>query len=790
MADYALQFNGSSQYVSFGNVLLSNTDVTATIHIKLTQNSSSNYDVVYGYGNTRWFLILLGSSSAVSFNIKIGGVEKTSGITSVLSLNTEYLFVGQYTASSGLLAVYVYDTSGNLVSSNSSTNLGGMDSTAQALQVAHDPARNFYAGMIGDGPRVYSRILTSAELVALAQKQYVNPVNLIGQWKFNEGSGATTADNVSTNNGTLVNTPTWVAGFDTVAPSVSTQAATSITQTSAVLNGTISDNGGANSTIRGFQYNTVPYADRDTSTTGSYSTGAFTATISNLSPGITYYARAYATNSSGTTYGSWISFAALAPTYSITINGVDRTTDILADTLIIEDVLNDQQNTCSFSLLDRNSVGVPSTDQEIIITLNDGSRLFAGKILTIKEQSVKVAGIVRFDFTCIDYVRLLDSNLVNKSYTNMTDAAIIADILTTYCSGFGITGTNVVSGVTISQITFNYLQPSQCFRKIADLTGRNWYIDYNKDVHYFPLTQTAAPFNITSSSNAYIDLTISKDASQLKNRVYVRGGTKLSDATTYQTKGDGVKRQFVLPDKPHSVSVAVNGVSKTLGIKNINLTGFDYYLNFEEKYLEQDSGAVILATTDTLTMNYSYDIPILVAVENTASIATNGQKEFAIFDKSITTSQAARDRASAELTDYANSIVEGTFRTFTNGFRSGQYININLSSYGVNDNYIITKVTATSFGAGNYVYDISIASAKTMGVIRFLIELLEANKNLIELSSSEVVDNLLSATDSLSTDSLTDVLTIDSAGGYSTWCPDSIVTTPTTRARWDLFQWM
>lgn len=371
----------------------------------------------------------------------------------------------------------------------------------------------------------------------------------------------------------------------------------------------------------------------------------------------------------------------------------------------------------------------------------------------------------------------------------MTDAAIISDLVNTYCPASGITTTNVVAGVTINQISFNYVQLSQAIRKICDLTGRNWFVDYNKDIHYFPLTQSAAPFSISSTTTTYSSLSISKDSSQLKNRVYVRGGTYLSDYTTYSEKGDGEKTKFVLPDKPHDVSITVNGVSKTVGVKNIDTSGYDWYLNFQEKYVEQDSGGAVLATTDIIEVTYKYDIPILVAVEDSASIIANGVQEFSIFDKSISTTQAARDRASAELTDYANSLVEGSFTTYTTGFRSGQYLNINLSDYGINANYIVQKVVSRSLGAGLFVYDVMIASAKTMGIIRFLIELLEANKNLIELDSNEVVDELLAVQDSLLSDSLTDALTIDSTGPYFTWCTDSLDATPITRMRWDLFQW-
>lgn len=569
---------------------------------------------------------------------------------------------------------------------------------------------------------------------------------------------------------------------------VTTNPATSISRTTTTLNGEIVATGGVNATIRGFEYNTVSgIADKITVQNGSFSTGTFSANITGLTPNTTYYFRSYATNSSGTVYGSWESFTTSSDPYNVSINSVNRTTDILNQTINIEDILNDQQNTLSFVLIDRSGNGIPDTDDTITITLSDSTVIFSGYVQKVELQK-QPNGIVAASVQCLDQAWLLDRNLVHKTYEDMTDKAIIEDIVSTYCSGFGITTTNVVLGVTIDQISFNYIQPSQAIRQICDLTGRNWYIDYSKDIHYFPLVTNVAPFNITSSSNSYFGLKISKDNTQLKNRVYVRGGTKLSDATYYQEKGDGTKVKFVLPDKPHEVTVKVNGVTKTLGIKNIDTSGFDWYLNFQEKYVEQDSGGAVLATTDTLRVDYSYDIPILVAVENQASILANGVKEFAIFDKSITTSQAARDRASAELTDYAQDIIEGSFNTYTSGFVSGQYININLSEYDVNADYIVQRVIAKSLGGGLYVYEVSIASAKTMGIIRFLIELLEANKNLIELDNNESVDELLGLTDSLIADSITESLTIDSAGPYRTWCADSLEAT-STRFRWNLAEW-
>jgi len=571
-------------------------------------------------------------------------------------------------------------------------------------------------------------------------------------------------------------------------PTISTIGSVSTTKTTITVRGEITDIGVGNATRRGFQYNTVEYPDKSKYEDGDFGAEQYDLTITGLTPGTPYYIRAYATNADGTEHGEWVQIITDAATYNVTINEIDRTSDVINKSITITDVINDVQNTYKLLLVDRSGNGIPDPDEEIVITLDDDTKIFGGYIISV-DLDQKGGGEVFATIVCIDYVRLLDRNLVHKTYESETDKDIIEDIVDTYSPGLGITTDNVIEGVTIDQISFNYIQPSQALRKLCEITGRNWYIDYDKDIHYFPLTTNAAPFNIDDDTSDYFDLKISKDSSQIKNRVYVRGGTKLSDATTYSEAGDGEKTKFILPDKPHNVTVTVNDVEESVGIKHIDTSGYDWYLNYQEKYLEQDSGGAILNTDDILEVNYQYDIPILVALEDPTSIIEHGQQEFAIFDKQITTTDAARDRAQAELTDYANNVIEGQFSTYETGFISGQYINIDLTNYDIDDDYIVQKVVAKAMGGGTYMYKIYVASAKTLGIIKFLIELIENNRNIITLDDNEVVDELFNLTDSLLSDSLLDSLTIDSQGPYSTWCTDSTDTDPSTRAQWELFQW-
>ena len=103
----------------------------------------------------------------------------------------------------------------------------------------------------------------------------------------------------------------YATGSDTVSPTVTTQAASSITSTTCLGNGNITDEGTADVTRRGFCYKAGTTGDPTTADSvayddGSFSTGAYTKTISGLTPITAYRVRAYCVNSVGTSYGSTV----------------------------------------------------------------------------------------------------------------------------------------------------------------------------------------------------------------------------------------------------------------------------------------------------------------------------------------------------------------------------------------------------------------------------------------------------------------------------------------------------
>lgn len=95
-----------------------------------------------------------------------------------------------------------------------------------------------------------------------------------------------------------------------VAPSVTTNAISSITSSSMTLNGNVTSDGGGTITERGFYFGTNSSSPTNNAKyTVSGTTGTYSFNKTGLSGSTTYYCWAYATNSGGTSYGAMQSAA-------------------------------------------------------------------------------------------------------------------------------------------------------------------------------------------------------------------------------------------------------------------------------------------------------------------------------------------------------------------------------------------------------------------------------------------------------------------------------------------------
>ncbi len=111
-----------------------------------------------------------------------------------------------------------------------------------------------------------------------------------------------------------------------VVPTLTTAAITAVSGNSAVGGGNVTVGGGAEVTVRGVCFSSVNQIPTvaDTKTADAKGTGVFTSALAGLKGNVTYYVRAYATNSAGTGYAPVVSFKTLVDLPVVT------TTDVTA----------------------------------------------------------------------------------------------------------------------------------------------------------------------------------------------------------------------------------------------------------------------------------------------------------------------------------------------------------------------------------------------------------------------------------------------------------------------------
>lgn len=389
------------------------------------------------------------------------------------------------------------------------------------------------------------------------------------------------------------------------------------------------------------------------------------------------------------------------------IAGVDRREDLESNTLEIEEQLTYQMNTCSFVLKgDR-----PTEGEEVIIEDDNLGRMFAGTIVSVELNRYNQSKTMKtWSVECDDYTNKLDSKLVVETYEDMPADEIFKDLARKYCPDFTVNG--VRSGApTVEMIVFDYLPPSECFRELAEYCGWQWEPDYYMDLHFFDTDELTAPAPMEIvPGGKFRNVSFSIDNQGLRNRVYVRGGTMLSDPFTYEIEADGVARLWMLPHKPHELSFNQGSV----GIEHLHdEEDYDYLMNFQEKYIRASAHTPTLPAGTNLSFTFKYDIPVDTIVDDlesqekiSAIQGGDGVYEHVIEDNSLVTLDAAEAAGLADLRQHANPNVKGSFETIVPGWRPGQILRINLPDRGIDGEYLVQTVRKNAIDGGRWIYTI------------------------------------------------------------------------------------
>jgi hypothetical protein len=224
---------------------------------------------------------------------------------------------------------------------------------------------------------------------------------------------------------------------EVAVPALLTADVTLISATSAVSGGNITTDNGEAVTARGVCYNTLPTPTiTNSKTTMCPGNGPFTCSILGLTPGTTYFIRAYATNSVGTSYGNELSFKTLAtlPTISSVFATLITQTTAISGGNIIGDG------------------GAAITKRGVCWSKTGNSSIADSKTEDGSGTGVYTSTITGLSPSTSYYVRAYAMNSVGAVYGNdlsfTTTAATLPLITTTAVSS--VSGTTATSGGNVT----------------------------------------------------------------------------------------------------------------------------------------------------------------------------------------------------------------------------------------------------------------------------------------------------------------------------------------------------
>lgn len=222
----------------------------------------------------------------------------------------------------------------------------------------------------------------------------------------------------------------------------STTIANSITQNSANSGGSISSDGGASVTVRGVCWSSTTSTPTiiNSKTSDGIGVGTFTSLITGLSSSTTYFYRAYATNSAGTSYGTTQSFLTVAITVPI-ISATNSISTITQTTAI--------------------SGGSISGDGGSSVTARGicWSSITSSPTITLSTKTTDGTGLGSFSSSMSGltasttyYVRAYATNSIGTvyaAYKSFTTTTLTTPILSTTTTATNITTNSAISGGNI-----------------------------------------------------------------------------------------------------------------------------------------------------------------------------------------------------------------------------------------------------------------------------------------------------------------------------------------------------
>ena len=496
------------------------------------------------------------------------------------------------------------------------------------------------------------------------------------------------------------------------------------------------------------------------------------------------------------------------PAYSSSIqvlNGVEDITSIVEfdSTFNVQSVLTKEKGQFTFNIKAPQAptlpANMPVVGDTIYInyTINETTVLIFGGTLVTSEPIVSGGVVLLYQMTAMDWGYALDANVVKANYADEDPHDIAVSLMETFApEGMFTTNHVQVGNFNVSTIQFNYQQLSKALQALATQIGWDWYIDPNKDLHFYFAEGNAASSSEITPAPIIIDdttgdiewptLDVQIDITNMKNAVYVVGGTyqknfeldpnpnatppQYAPIDVYQT--DSVKMVFPLSYsyEESTMTVTLGGVGQSIGTAQVTDPT-------TVEVLYDDSGRFIQFTTtpsagQTVIVQGEANVPILAYVRDDNSIAAYGIREDAISDFKILSVQQAQERARADIDMFGDPVYTVKFSTISplaNQLSIGQQITLNSAKFGVSNKLLIIKqINFVARTPTQLEAQVQCLGSGSVSYNDIMLQLLQQSLGSESTPASTVLQNLIPITEDIV---IADTVTITGTSGPYVWYP-------------------
>ena len=430
--------------------------------------------------------------------------------------------------------------------------------------------------------------------------------------------------------------------------------------------------------------------------------------------------------------------------------------------------LTGQIDTADFSIEDADTVAPADWDEVVIYDgdLDTGVRIFGGFILDLLETEGANAGR-DFQIGCSDYTAWLDKVIIKEYYEDVDDDEIIVDLFDTYAPEYDVS-TYVDFIRYQDKIRFNRRSIRQALDLLAQFAAGDWYVDYEKRIHYFRTEIPPSPHALSdnpdmSTSFPYGNFRKKTDGAGVVNRVEVVGGNYLSDDMTFYLEGTGQDPVIQMPFKMHgpeaggALQVWRNDGSEgtpswtamTVKVGHIDTLGgaTEVLHYFQEQNLEQQSDWPQLA--NAVKIFGRFEVPLRTKARDQPSFDHYKRWFDDVIDNpDIVDKLTAKLAARARMAGAALDRVDIKCDTREPGIFSGMlqpFVNANA---GIDGDYLVQRSQAKLRPGGRVVYTLSLGTYSP-DLIDVLLQLARQAKGAPAWRDDEVLDEILDVAEDL-----------------------------------------